>query len=244
MFLNGQKGLSMVELMISLLLGSLLSSMVLHIFFASKRHFMYVQQKIEMLMDQQLAIQSLRQSLFLAGFTPYGSIESLQAMENTPQPFLDRAVYLMPSGIMMHYMAHPFYHGDSTTDRCIRLQQITTLKTGDTMLLCNAKYFQINTITSINSHNTLSEVCFLSPIRFSGDKTITLGRWIEERYSIEHHKALPRLRYQTGHHSETLLYGWTSFTVQEIGKIARGVKITIQTQQQTLLTIMSRLPNA
>ncbi len=239
---------SLSEVLIALFLGSLLASLALHQFFSVKKQFQYLSHTLHCNMNESLSIDLLRDTIFHAGFTPYGSIQQLQPL-NTIDARPKTAIEPLSSplrGFITRRMDSNYVPLTRIHTNTIVVPASLAIQKNETLIICNWCCYQLLPVKNIHRRNNSLYIDLQQPIHSIFHANSFVGRWIEERYELKHRsqQGISGLYYYQHHHNELLVDKWTSFSIQKSSSQNIGIFILLKDKQQKEVSILSEAPNA
>lgn len=188
-----QRGLSFIELLVSLALSVLLITALTTHYFGLKRQFLNRDARIHQELDLFVLQDYIRASLRKAGFTPCASIDSLM----TPKEQELNAVHweekkrLTIQSLSSQYLIHPELL--AFKDK-IHLKETHAFEQGMHILIADCFHAERLTIKAVAGKT----LYFKTPLIYSYRPPIYLGRWFTESFYIAKNKAgIKALFYQS-----------------------------------------------
>ena len=201
-----QKGISLVELMISLFLSSLLMSALMQHYLCLKKQYNHAQQALEQRLELQLVSELIRDSARAAGFAPCLGITRLITKDRRDDlsPLAAITVKDKPESLKLARMDDNFL---------VLLKQISP-----TRLLLDGKrefdarypvviadcfHAEVHLISHSEKTSLGVLVTLKKPLSYDYTAPVYLGEWLEERFLIEkNNQGEPALFYDTSQREE------------------------------------------
>lgn len=202
-----QLGLSLSELLISLFLVSLLSSLLIQVYLLNKKHYFALHQALaehfELHWAQDLLVESIRQ----AGFTPCLNIEHLQVIDRriSNKKFSGQSIEVKAQEIQSNHMAEHFGVLRSVLNKQeLIVSSGASLRVGQALLIADCQRAELHQI--IHKKKLADGVLLTSakPLLFSYSSLTYVGQWLEERWFIKKNPAGIAALYYHQAHSEEL----------------------------------------
>lgn len=196
-----QHGISLPELLISLLLASVIMTGLMHIYLVCKRQYQDYQTRLEAVLDLQWLSQLLVHSIHQAGFTPcmklqglkledkrpgkHGSIQAIK-VETGPEP-----------GLTLQYMDGQFEQLLAQPDsNQILVSATKPLSKLSPLLVSDCSHGEIHEIADIAQTRQGQRITLKAPLAFEYRQGGWAGIWVEEKWFIKKNKQT--LYYQRG----------------------------------------------
>lgn len=202
-----QFGFTLSELLISLFLASLLSSLLIQIYLLNKKHYSTLHQALaenfELHWAQDLLVASIRQ----AGFTPCLTIEHLQVVDRraSNKQFSGQSLEIRPQEIQSNHMAEQFGLLRSRLNKQeLIVSSGASLRVGQALLIADCQRAEVHQIIHKKklSHGVL--LTLAKPLLFSYSSLTYVGQWLEERWFIKKNLVGIAALYYHQAHSEEL----------------------------------------
>ena len=238
---------SLSEVLVALFLGSLLTSLALHQFFSVKKQFQYLSHTLHCNLNESLIVDLLRDTVFHAGFTPYGSIEQLQPLhtEDTRRITAIEPLSSPLHGFIARRMGSSYVPLIRIHTNTIAVPEFLHIQQNQPLIVCNWCCYQLLTVKNIHRKNDVLYIDLQQPLHDAFQVNSFVGRWIEERYELKQNpqKETSGLYYYQHHHNELLVDKWTSFSIRKSTSQKMGISILLKDKQQKEVFILSEAPN-
>lgn len=238
---------SLSEVLVALFLGSLLTSLALHQFFSVKKQFQYLSHTLHCNLNESLIVDLLRDTVFHAGFTPYGSIQQLQPLhtEDTRRITAIEPLSSPLHGFIARRMGSnyvPLIHIHTNT---IAIPEFLHIQQNQPLIVCNWCCYQLLTVKKTYRKNDILYVELQQTLHSVFHANSFVGQWLEERYELKQnpHNNTYGLYYYQHHHNELLEDNWTSLSMQRSASRNTGISVLLKDKQQKEVFILSEAPN-
>lgn len=202
-----QRGIGLVELMVSVLLTSILVILATQQYLVSKRQYFHVHTLLEQDFELQLINDLLRDSVRRAGFTPCLSINSLPLVDQRNSKTKLSAIEINEKHDQLKIRRMSEYF---TTVIKILSQDVLLVNSElqfnpqQVLLIVDCYHGEILPIASVRktTHGTLIKLT--RGLSFNYSSPIYLGEWIEESFFIQTNRQGNRALYYRRLHAEEL----------------------------------------
>lgn len=245
-----QTGLTLVEIMIGLLLGSILLGALFNHYLITRRHEAYFQQQATASYDVHMIIDLLQDTIRQAGFTPCVGIGWLTARDRRDKPQSLAAITLSggpENRLSIKRMSEDF----AAVNRILSpfhllVEARQRLLPNQSILIADCFHAEVATIERIKPHGeSLTELTLKNALQFPYTPPAYVGEWLEEQFFVQKNKGgEPALFYQS-RHAEELSAAIHSFFVRlkagTQGQILM-VKMGLSDNQFVTLNTAVRIP--
>ncbi len=203
--MNKQLGLGLSELLISLFLASLLSTILIQSYLLNKRHYMTLRDSLAVNVDLLWVQDLLSDSIRRAGFTPCLSIDQLQAVDRRihQQSLSSLTIEEKAQVVQIKRMSEQFSELLSFNKQEILISPERSLRVKQAIVIADCERAEVHQIVQINRTAQGSLLTLDSPIFFSYPSLSYVGHWLEERWFIKkNQEGLNALYYQQVHSEE------------------------------------------
>lgn len=180
------QGFSLPELLISLLLSSLLIIVIVNHYISCKKQAVETRKRVEAHFDVQMVIDSMRDSIRRAGFTPCLNLSQLETTAKDRKNIQLTAIHINPEkkSLTINRMSESF-------DYIVEQFSNTKLLTGEQIIISKQKvliadcyHAEINEVSRIKRLGQGLLIHFKKPLTHSYESPIYIGEWIHERFYI------------------------------------------------------------
>lgn len=199
-----QAGISLSEVLISLLLSSLIFTTLIQFYLSSKRHYLEAETLLATQLDLRWVSDLLSDSIRRAGFTPCMNIDQLELkkqgrrvhgliIENEPQQ-------LLQVNRMDEHFARVIEIKNSTQ---IFVSQDLVFNEKRLVLIADCEHAELQQITHVEMYPAGLLITLAHPLHFTYNNTTYVGQYIEERWLIQNNvQGKPALFYQLSQSEE------------------------------------------
>lgn len=183
-----QKGVGLVELMISGLLASLLIAMVAQQYLISKQQYSHLHGLLEQDLELQLINDLLRNSVRKAGFTPCLGLSSLKSFDQRNGRTNLAAIESMvskPSSLQLNRMSEYFTQAKLVSQNQLLLHSDLQLEPQQVLLIADCYHAEVQQVLSAKKTNKGTILTLLHNRVFDYVEPIYLGEWIEEAFFVQ-----------------------------------------------------------
>ena len=182
-----QCGLSLVEIMFSLLLSSILLILLMQQYLSARQHFQRVYLQLEQEIDLQLVVVLMRDSVRQAGFTPCAGVAHLSCLDHRDtQHQLQAIQFEATNSLRLSRMSEHFSSVMALVNaNQLMIEKDIIYKPGSTVLIADCYHAEVQTVTKTYQTRAGQIVELASPIAFSYKQPFYLGAWLEEHYFIK-----------------------------------------------------------
>lgn len=213
-----QNGLSLTEIMISLLLSCLLMSLLIKQYLVSKQQYHQSQLVLEADYELQLVSEALRDSIRSAGFAPCLGITHLiiKDRRSTSSTPLNALSVSNDNHLTISRMSHEFSEVQSFDVSHLLLDTPLALPHGAPLIIADCFHAEIQMPSHFYSTAQGMMLVLDKPLAFDYVAPIYVGEWIEEHFFIA-----KQALYYANRHPEALSSLIKSMTVQKTGLLVR-----------------------
>lgn len=183
-----QKGVGLVELMISGLLASLLIAVLAQQYLSSKRQYSHLQTLLEQDLELQMINDLLRNSVRRAGFTPCAGLSSLKSFDQrngrTGLAAIDSKVS-KGNSLQLNRMSEYFTQAKLIGQNQLLLHSDLQFEAQQALLIADCYHAEVQRVLSVKKTNKGTILTLFHNRVFEYVEPIYLGEWIEEDFSIQ-----------------------------------------------------------
>ncbi|WP_131780936.1 PilW family protein [Legionella gresilensis] len=215
-----QRGISLLELMISLFLFCLLLEIVTQSYLNSKRQYLIAQQKLDNTFDIQLVSQLIRASIRSAGFTPCLNSDYLIMQDRRNSSDLQlSSIQIKGNNLTIRHMSDDFFTVKRQLDsKHLLITDNKILTKGDDVLIADCVHGEVHKINSVEYTASGLLVGLKKPISFHYITPMYIGTWLEEQFFTKADKyGVENLFYKLKH-AEQLTSLVNHFSVKMLKK--------------------------
>lgn len=234
-----QRGLSLIELMLSLCLSSFMLLILFHYYLVCKEQYRRLEQDLEQFTDKQWIAALLQDSIRRAGFTPCVGTDHLIKTDTRPLKGGLDSISLAEMGIHLRRMNNP-----EALLQIINSKQIIVAKSPffslyQPILIADCFHGEIHDLQSIHQtqHRLLLEL--KKPIQGDFSASTFVGEWLDEFFYLQKEPAL-RFNYQRNH-TETLSKSIHHMSASITHTFPRVVRIVLDASEPTCLDFYTRV---
>lgn len=198
------KGFTSTELLVSLFIMSVISTMLISLYLMHHRLYWHVQKKVEEYLEIQWVEELLTQSIRRAGFTPCLAIDQLKVVDTRSLAKNNIQGLSVKQGIQVYRM------GESVGEvfQVVNTQQIKTSKFGfipkKPILIADCYHAEIHEVVRARAIPKGWELTLKKPLVFKYTKEVYIGEWIEEQWYSKKNTTGHWALYYKKEHSEEL----------------------------------------
>ncbi|MDF1757135.1 MAG: prepilin-type N-terminal cleavage/methylation domain-containing protein [Legionellaceae bacterium] len=175
-----QRGFSLVELLISLLLANLLIGGLVQQYIQVKRQVIISQNNLEQAVDLQLAYDLIRRSIQKAGATPCLTISNLDTFDTRTNKANLQALLVGENSLHINRMSDEFtINKESTSQRKLKIPSNIKKNRSTPLLIADCYHAEVHNIYYEGFNVELNS------LHFNYQVPIYVGEWIEESYFIK-----------------------------------------------------------
>lgn len=201
-----QIGLSLSELLISLFLASLLSTILMQAYLLNKRHYFTLQQALAENFDLLWVEDLLKDSIRRAGFTPCVGVEQLQSIDRRTikKKFSGKNIEIKNQELQINRMDEHFGRLVSVLSKQeIVVSAELSLRVGQSLLMADCQHAEVHQIIQKKKLPQGFLLTLDTPVFFTYPSLSYVGQWLEERWFIKkNQEGIDALYYQQAHSEE------------------------------------------
>jgi type II secretory pathway component PulJ len=200
------QGIGLPELLISLFLASFIIVGLVNLYLGAKKEYFYLQDRLEREIDVLTVIEAMRDSIRRAGFTPCLNIDQLTTYDTRTDKFLLPAITFDShnSALKISRMSEQFSSVESLQQNSeLSVHDRIGLKKKQWILIADCMHAEVHQVAEVTHHFQDTQITLERPLRFTYEKEIYVGEWIEEIFYIHKDDENSALYYQF-HHTDEL----------------------------------------
>lgn len=242
-----QQGLSLTEIIISLLLASLLLLALMQHYLSSKRHYLHSQQLLEQSYEWLFVDNFLRQSLRRAGFSPCLGLNLLKTIDqrNGKTNLVSiEAETGAGQGLRIHRMSDNFTAVLQilSSNRLVVSAENQRVGTRD-ILIADCYHAEVQRVLSRQQVAKEIVLTLEKPLAFDYVVPFYMGDWVDERIFIQTNtRGKPALFYQQDQPEEltSMIQSMSTHLQTKQGQHVVQLRLGLANQQSILLETMVR----
>lgn len=183
-----RQGVTLVELLISLLITSVMLAVLINYYLSSKRQYLEAQKALSASYDLQLITELLRNSVRHAGFAPCVTINWLKiydARNPRHQPVALATAYGTRRALHIERMSEMFSVMVDNPRMNHLLLPDSNFTVKQTILIADCFHGEITRIASMHKLGKQVAITTQSPLHFTFIKPIYVGAWLEEEFFVQ-----------------------------------------------------------
>lgn len=241
-----QRGISLPELLVALLLSSFLTLLLVQHYLNIKKQYRHIQTALDKNLELQLVTDLLRNSMREAGFTPCSNINHLITVEPIQGLKALAAIKLEESSLQISRMSERFDNVlQVITPSSLLITSQYMLQAKQEILIADCYHAEVQTISEVIKQPSGQLIMLTRPLAFTYHLPIYAGEWLEEFFFIRtnsHHKNT--LFYKRSHAEEltTFVQSLSVQTENNKGKTLVKVTLGLDKPQSLELETMVRAP--
>jgi hypothetical protein len=202
-----QFGWGLSELLISLFLSSLISTLLIQTYIMSKHQFLVLHDSLEEHFDVQWVQDLLADNIRKAGFTPCLNIDQLEVMNRRAIPIntLSLKMETKPQqSLQVSRMSDQFSELIAVcTPHQILISSEIVLREHHSILIADCQHAEVHEVARVKKIPEGLLLTLTKPVFFTYPSVTYVGRWLEERWYIEkNNKGVVALYYKQTHSEE------------------------------------------
>jgi hypothetical protein len=201
-------GMGLIELLITLLLGSIIVASLIQLYLSSKRYANDVEHLLAAQFDLRWVDDLVRQSIRHAGFTPCLGIDDLEVRDSRLPTKKIAAIQLQQrplQSLQINHMNEVFTQIiDSPSSTQLQVADSIFFKTQRPILIADCEHAEIQQLAAVTPLAQGSLLTLRKPLIFSYAAGAYVGEWLEERWFIKNHPQRGRALYYQATQSEEL----------------------------------------
>lgn len=202
-----EKGVGLVEIMVSLILASLLILISMQHYLTAKRQALHIKTVLEQSLDLQLVISQLNKSIRSAGFTPCMGIQHLHSIDrktnkkNLSGIEIDTKKQILTVKRMSDFFSIGITQLSPTK---LLIKTATNFYVGQRLLIADCLHAEVLRLAKIQTTKAGMVISFSEPLAFNYYEPFYLGEWIEEAFFIATTRQGHLALFYKFHHAEEL----------------------------------------
>jgi hypothetical protein len=243
---RNQRGLSLVELMISLAFACLLLSALLSLFISCKTHYLNLQTILETEYELQLVSELLRDSSRSAGFMPCLGLNHLTSKDGRDPRHRLSAIALDVGKLHALQFSHMSEHfvkvNQVISPTRLLIEGSLSLPRGRPIVLADCYFAEVQRVSHSQPSGKNTLVSLEKPLSFSFHPPVYLGEWVEERYYVGTNSQGEQALFYDANRGEELTNQVVHLAASFV-RLADAVllKITLNSVQGRLIELDTRL---
>lgn len=214
---GSEQGISLVELMVSLLLSGLIMSLLIQQYLTIKRQYLYAGQELEKSAELMLVSELLRDSTRRAGFTPCANISHLISLDRQTGKSRLSGIITGVQSVEFLRMSESFSPVSGYHTNPLQVAAASGFQAGEEVLIADCFHAEVGRIKRVRKMQQQLLITLEQPLYFEYSQPVYLGAWLRERFFIRN-KAL----FYKSDHAEEL----TPF-VNQMTATLRGERLSI-----------------
>lgn len=181
-----QAGISLSEVLISLLLSSLMVTILIQFYLSNKRHYLKSESMLTASLDLHWVSALLSDSIRRAGFTPCLSIDQLNFKKQGQIVHGFQIENESQQALQINRMHEHFAKVLRIQNRTqILVPRATVFNEKRSLLIANCEHAELKRILKMQPHASGVQITLDSPLQFSYTGTVYVGEYLEERWFIK-----------------------------------------------------------
>ncbi|MGQ3888217.1 PilW family protein [Legionella sp. CNM-1927-20] len=215
-----QRGISLLELMISVFLFCLLIEILTQTYLNSKRQYLTAQKKLDNALDIQLISQLIRASIRSAGFTPCLNSDYLIMRDGRKSSNLQlSSIQIKDNSLIIRRMSDDFFTVKRQFDsQHLLITDNKILTKGEVVLIADCVHGEIHELSSVEYTSSGLLVGLKKPLSFHYLSPMYLGSWLEEQFFTKIDKYGVRNLFYKLKHAEQLTSMVNRFSAKMLKK--------------------------
>lgn len=206
-----QQGLSLIELMISMVLAVGMMTLMIQVYVQVRQHFHTAQMSINQTSRMQIVLSFIRQSVQKSGFTPCGPLNHLVTKDRRSGQVLEtiEASTLAKGAYTLHGMYEQFGQVEAIQDqRYLRASSVQGLSDQYPLIIADCQHAEVHEAYKILFRKDHIEIALTQPLAYAYVEPIYIGEWVEDSFVVkDNRQGIRALSYHRHHHSEELMIG-------------------------------------
>ena len=189
--MNRQIGFSLVELLVSLLLASIITTCLIQTYLAHQSHYLKLQKHVETDLDLHRIKELISNSVRHAGATPCVGIEHLVVIDSRDRSHQVKGVTFTNKpveSLEINRMGEVFTNRVDIKSPTQIFIATPLFSERDPLLIADCYHAEIHQIQQINNTYQGQFITLTKPITFHFEKAY-VGEWIEEKWFIKFNKS-------------------------------------------------------
>ncbi|KTC81543.1 PilW family protein [Legionella brunensis] len=210
-------GLSLVEMMVTLFLGTLLLTALIEHYLSAKRQYDNTHALLEKTFELEWALDLIRNSVRSAGFTPCINLNRLESIDGHHKRRL-WAIEInagKPQALRINRMNEYFNSIIKFTADEFIISKENSYQANEAILIADCYHAEVQEISSARQSGNSIIIKLKKPLFFDYLKPAYVGKWTQEEFFIKENKRGERALYYRRNHAEELTSTVNGFSVQE-----------------------------
>lgn len=183
--MNRFRGMSLIEILISFVLGSLLLSILIHHYLLQKRQFKSMNDFQEEILEMQLIYQLVKNGANHSGFTPCLSMNSLVGNKQNLQRNLKDIIHEKNNNLTFKYMSENYLVSNVIDGKTLNVQSKSlNLKPDMLLIIADCSHYEVAEIQSIRKLKEHFLVFLKNHLKFDYETPLFVGEFIVESFYI------------------------------------------------------------
>jgi len=222
-----QKGIGLLDIVISLLLSSLIMIALMKHYLNTKQQYHFIQTVLEEATELQLVGDLIKDSTRKAGFTPCLSIDYLMTLDqrNAHQHLSSiKITNGKESSLQINRMSE---HFNVVTEFLSGTRLLATRFEAMTkehpVLISDCYHAEVQNVVDVKHTSNGQIVMLAQPLAFEYEPPVYIGEWVDETFYMHSQAHLPTTLFYKANHAE------------ELTSEVHGMDLTLQTHQGHML---------
>ncbi|KTD18468.1 hypothetical protein [Legionella jordanis] len=234
-----QRGIGLVELLLSLFLASVLICLLIEHYINAKKHYEQGNKRLEQAYELSMLEELFRKSIQQAGFSPCLSMPYLNANSGDPGEKIKSIEITggQNTNLRINRMSEHFSRVFQMASDELWIIPGEDYEKDEWIIIADCSHMEVKQIASIAASNNKKLIRLKKPLQFSYTMPVYLGQWISEQYFIKNNTSGENtLYYQNGSHSEELSSIVQSLSVVPIDRSnANLIQVSLGLKQEHVL---------
>lgn len=180
-----QKGMGLIEILISLCLGSIMITALMHHYLSIKKYYFQAQSRLQVGYELQRVEDLVRHSVRQAGFTPCVSLNHLITLDRCDGQQNLQGVQASKKTLQVNRMSEHFNQVLNIIGPTKLLtSNASTLHTQYPVLIADCYHAEVHRVTRITFHGQDQEITLSQPLAYTYQQPIYIGTWLQEIFYI------------------------------------------------------------
>lgn len=197
-----QLGFSLSEVLISLFLASIITTILMQFYLSTKHQYVEAQEILSRNLDLRWTADLISDSIRRAGFTPCLNIDRLFSSDQRKNGAIIHALIIKnkpEQSIQIHRMHERFAQVEKIHRRTqIRVSDKVVFNEKRPLLIADCEHAEVQKIFSIEYYEGSQLITLDTPLQFSYGTSVYIGEFVEEQWFIKEKK----LHYRSIHTEE------------------------------------------
>lgn len=199
--MNYQSGLTLTEVLVSLLIASILMSVLTQCYITNKRQYLEIEKRLEQNFDVQWASELLSDSIRRAGFTPCVSMDLLTSIDRRKEERGIKSIRIdnqLGQSIQINRMNDAFFELQEIQNPSqIFVPNTTSFHNNRPVLIADCEHAEVHDVLNIEKLAKGQLILLNKPLLYSYTTPIYIGEWLEEKWFVKNNKqGQPALFYK------------------------------------------------